>query len=131
MPADGSDSKPAAPIDDDPPLAVLSYADPGERRFATHPAVAVTGWACFVLLVVLVSSYGDLISDPVSEWMMYVLAIASLTALVAGIITRRVLPRGATNRGLGLVRMLLGALFGVLSLFNIYCMLTGVSRYLR
>jgi hypothetical protein len=108
---------------------VLPYRDPPPSTPLTHPAAAVSGWALFAILVIVLA----ILSGYVPRFggvLVYVLAVASLTALISGLIATQCLPPGTKNRGLGVVGMIVGALFAVLSIFWIYCMLTGISRYM-
>jgi hypothetical protein len=116
---------------DDPNRAaeVVPYAELAAARFARHPAVTITGYALFAILALVVGLLSGR-ANAAAVPLVCALAIASLTALIAGVVTTFVLPRESINRGLGVVGMIIGALFSVLSIFWMYCNVRGVLPYL-
>jgi hypothetical protein len=107
----------------------LPYAEPPPARFARHLAVTITGYALFAILVLVVGLFSGR-ANAAAVPLVCALAIASLTALIAGAVATFVLPRESINRRLGVLGMIIGALFFVLSTFVIYCNVTGVLPYL-
>jgi len=107
---------------------VLPYAPLPPPLRLTHPAAAVSGWATFAIVVLLIGGLSGY-ANRIGVALVCAIAVASLTALVSGFVTTRVLPPGTPNRGVGVVGMVVGAPFAVLSLFYIYCLLTGVWQY--
>jgi hypothetical protein len=106
---------------------VLPYTNLRSSRGASHPAVTINRWATLaigLLILVLLSGFArPLLID-------FTMAVASSTAVVSGVVTICVVPRNSKHHAAAVGGIALGAIFGILSVFFIYCSLTGVAPYL-